>query len=75
MIVEVNFQASTYNKSSNDLMTTGFQSSLWEPNSSADWRSDSLDLTALASKGVVLRFINISGINSNSLFLELNFVF
>lgn len=65
-----NFQASTYNKSSNDLMTTGFQSTLWEPSSSTEWRSDSLDLTALASKGVVLKFINISGINSNSLFLD-----
>ncbi|QNL21923.1 S8 family serine peptidase [Hyphobacterium sp. CCMP332] len=65
-----NFQTSAYFKPSNDLMTTGFQASLWEPNSSTEWRSDSLDLSAMASKGVVLKFINISGINSNSLFLD-----
>ncbi len=65
-----NFQASSYNKAGNDLMTTGLQSSLWEPGSSSEWRSDSLNLAAFASSGVVFKFINVSGISSNSLFLD-----
>lgn len=47
-----------YQKTRNDLATSGSSSGTWEPNQASDWRNEQIDLSAYAGGTVFIRLIN-----------------
>lgn len=64
------FAPSTYFKQGDDLRTTGYTNSLYLPASTADWRSDTLDLSGYNGSQLQIKFVNISGVFGNSLYID-----
>ena len=61
---------SVYLKEGDSLATiSGFTTSTWEPAVAADWRRDSIDLSAFTGGVLKVRFVNINGYG-NSLFID-----
>ena len=59
-----------YYKDGMDLSTvTGFQTSNWTPNSAADWRTETVDLSSYLGENVQFHFVNINGYG-NSTFID-----
>ena len=55
-----------YDKENIELPTTSFQSGDWEPNSPADWRKDTIDLTPFTGSNVFISFVNTTAASNNT---------
>ncbi len=65
----VNF-TTIYDKDGLDLSTiANYEGSRWVPASGADWRTETIDLSAYANTNSVIRFVNVAGY-SNSTFID-----
>lgn len=58
-----------YYKGGTDLATVPDNMGLWQPASAAEWRKDSVDLSAFAGNNLTVKFVNINGYG-NSLYID-----
>ncbi|WP_232730366.1 S8 family serine peptidase [Lacinutrix sp. Bg11-31] len=58
-----------YFKDALNLATVPYVGSVWSPNSVANWRTETVDLTPYVGENILLRFININDY-SNSTFID-----
>tara|TARA_R110002096_G_scaffold74101_1_gene175537 strand:+ start:68393 stop:73288 length:4896 start_codon:yes stop_codon:yes gene_type:complete len=63
------FQASTYQLGAAGMSTAGTSTGLFIPNSAAQWRRDSLDLSPYIGSNIKIRFRNYSG-GGNAVYLD-----
>ncbi len=64
------FSPTNYLKSGADLITSPYSTFYFLPSSSSDWRRDTVDLGDFIGNQVLLKFVNISGVFGNSLFID-----
>jgi len=58
-----------YFKDGLNLATVGYTNSAWSPSSAADWRTETVDLSAYLGNDILLKFVNINDF-SNSTFID-----
>ena len=57
---------SVYNKGGMTLATAGTTTANWSPNTSGDWRNDTVDLSTYVGNVVLLRFVNETAYGNNT---------